>query len=202
VAKRGFDLVVALLLLVVLSPALLMIALLVRVSSPGPILFRQLRVGKDGHPFWMFKFRTMFVDNDPAVHQAYYRALINGHAEKNAQGYKLERDPRVTRVGHLLRRTSADELPQLFNVLIGDMSLVGPRPCLPYEVELYPPHAWERLLVKPGMTGLWQVNGRNLLDFAQMVELDVEYIRHWSFWLDLEILVRTPLVVLTGRGAS
>jgi lipopolysaccharide/colanic/teichoic acid biosynthesis glycosyltransferase len=199
--KRSLDLVVAVLLIVALLPLLLVIATLVRLSSPGPILFRQARVGKEGVVFYIYKFRTMFADNDSAGHQAYYRALVRGEAELIGGTFKLADDPRVTQVGRILRRFSIDELPQLLNVLSGEMSLVGPRPPIPYEVELYNPREYVRLSVTPGLTGLWQVSGRNTLSFKQMIDLDLMYIQRWSIWLDLLILVRTPLVVLTGRGA-
>jgi lipopolysaccharide/colanic/teichoic acid biosynthesis glycosyltransferase len=200
-AKRGLDVVGAGVGLLLLLPLLLLVALLVRLSSPGPILFRQTRVGQDGRTFEMLKFRTMFAGTDSAIHQAYYRRLINGDAPTIGGVFKLADDPRVTPVGRLLRRLSLDELPQLVNVVRAEMSLVGPRPPLPYEAELYDSRARLRLSVPPGLTGLWQVSGRNALDFRQMVELDLAYITRWSFWLDLQIVVRTPLVVATARGA-
>jgi lipopolysaccharide/colanic/teichoic acid biosynthesis glycosyltransferase len=149
----------------------------------------------------MAKFRTMTADNDPATHRQYYCALIRGEVAANNGTFKLARDPRITRVGRVLRRYSLDELPQLINVLRGEMSLVGPRPPISYEVELYGERDRLRLSVTPGLTGLWQVSGRNQLNFQQMVDLDIEYVESWSFWLDLVILARTPLVVITGRGA-
>jgi exopolysaccharide biosynthesis polyprenyl glycosylphosphotransferase len=200
-AKRGFDLAVSATVLIALAPLLLVIALAVRLSSPGPILFRQGRVGKDGRAFEILKFRTMYVDADAAIHRAYVQALVRGRASARGGVFKLKDDPRVTPVGRLLRRFSLDELPQLLNVLRGEMSLVGPRPPLPYEVELYDARALRRLAVVPGLTGLWQVSGRNELDFDQMVDLDLAYIAGWSPWLDLRIVLRTPLVLITGRGA-
>jgi lipopolysaccharide/colanic/teichoic acid biosynthesis glycosyltransferase len=149
----------------------------------------------------MYKFRTMFAGSDPAIHQAYIRSLVKGEAEAIGGAFKLSNDPRITPTGRILRRYSLDELPQLFNVLRGDMSLVGPRPPLPYEWDMYDARARLRLSVPPGITGLWQVSGRNVLDFHQMIELDLGYIARWSFWLDLWIVLRTPLVVITARGA-
>ena len=200
-AKRVFDVTVAVVLLVVLAPVLACVALAVRLSSPGPILFVQPRLGKNGRTFTMYKFRTMRPGGDPAVHRAYVRALICGAAEPQDGAFKLSDDPRVTRVGRFLRRFSLDELPQLLNVLKGNMSLVGPRPPLAYEVELYSARDRGRLSVAPGLTGLWQVSGRSELTFQEMVDLDLEYIERWSMWLDLKILIRTPLIVIIGRGA-
>jgi exopolysaccharide biosynthesis polyprenyl glycosylphosphotransferase len=208
--KRMMDVTGSLLLLLICAPVLLAAALAVRMSSRGPILYRQQRVGQFGKPFTFLKFRSMYVDNDPAVHQRYVMQLIAGKAERHATGsdgedvgvYKLTKDDRVTRVGSFLRRTSLDELPQLFNVLRGEMSLVGPRPAIPYEVAAY--QTWHRrrvLDVKPGITGLWQVNGRGRVAFDEMVRLDLRYARDWSLWLDLKILFRTPRAVIVGDGA-
>jgi lipopolysaccharide/colanic/teichoic acid biosynthesis glycosyltransferase len=191
----------AALALLVLSPLLLLVGALVWRSSPGPVFLRQTRIGKDGRPFRMYKFRTMLADCDPAPHRAFYRSLVKGEARPIGGSFKLTDDPRVTPVGRVLRRLSLDELPQLLNVLKGEMSLVGPRPPLPYEVELYDARALRRLSVRPGMTGLWQVNGRSALDFQQMVDLDLSYITRWSIWLDVAIVLRTPAVVLATRGA-
>ncbi len=199
--KRCVDVVGTLLLLLMLLPILVTIAVLVRVSSAGPILFRQQRAGKDGAIFEMYKFRTMFSNSDPAIHQAYSRDVINGEAKRIDGAFKLTRDPRVTPIGRFLRRSSLDELPQLLNVLKGEMSLVGPRPPILYEVELYTPRDYRRLCVTPGMTGLWQVSGRSELSFQQMIDLDLAYIESWSIWTDLQILLKTPVVVVTGRGA-
>jgi lipopolysaccharide/colanic/teichoic acid biosynthesis glycosyltransferase len=199
--KRLLDVVVALTVLIVLLPVLLTIALLVRLSSPGPIIFKQQRLGRDGRRFGFYKFRTMVAHNDPSAHQAYSTALIRGVAAPIGRTYKLAADPRVTCVGAILRRYSLDELPQLFNVVCGEMSLVGPRPPLPFESDLYGEREWRRLAVLPGMTGLWQVSGRCALNFQEMVELDIQYIEGWSLWLDLMILARTPVAVLSGDGA-
>jgi lipopolysaccharide/colanic/teichoic acid biosynthesis glycosyltransferase len=204
-AKQVLDFTCALGLLVVLAVLLAVLALAVRLSSPGPTLFVQRRIGKNGKSFSMYKFRTMHVGSDVGsgveIHRTYVRALIGGVAEPNAGAFKLIDDPRVTPFGRVLRRFSLDELPQLFNVLKGDMSLVGPRPPLGYEVELYGARERARLSVPPGLTGLWQISGRSELSFHQMVDLDLQYISRWSFWLDLKILLVTPLIVLTGRGA-
>ncbi len=200
--KRALDVVGAVLLLIAVTLLLLAVAMLVRLDSSGPILFRQQRIGLGGRVFVMYKFRTMSVDSDAGIHQAYYSGLISGTAEPSNGVFKLSHDPRVTNSGGVLRRFSLDELPQLMNVLRGDMSLVGPRPPIPYEVEQYGPREWLRLEVPPGLTGLWQVSGRNLLDFQQMIELDLAYIERWSIWLDLWIMARTPFVVLAARGAS
>ena len=209
-AKRIMDIVGTLVLLVVLSPILLMVAAAVKVSSKGPVLYRQQRVGQYGKPFTFLKFRSMYVDNDCTVHKEYVVQLIAGQAQRNpANGngkavgvYKLTNDHRVTRVGAFLRRTSLDELPQLLNVLKGEMSLVGPRPAIPYEVAAY--RTWHRrrvLEVKPGITGLWQVHGRGRVEFDEMVRLDLRYARCWSPLLDLKILLRTPRAVIIGSGA-
>lgn len=203
--KRAVDIIGSVVALVVLFPLLLVIAIAIRVSSKGPILFRQPRVGHHCVPFDVLKFRTMYANSDPRIHQEYVTKLVAGTAKKqptngNAQGvYKLTSDPRVTRLGGFLRRTSLDELPQFVNVLKGDMSLVGPRPPLWYEVEAYDLWHRRRLLeAKPGITGLWQVSGRNRIKFDDMVRLDLRYARTCSLWLDLKILLRTPLAVVEG----
>jgi lipopolysaccharide/colanic/teichoic acid biosynthesis glycosyltransferase len=200
-AKRALDVGVAAGALLLLLPVLALVALLVRASSPGPVVLRQRRVGRGGRPFALLKFRTMYDGSDPAAHREYYRRLVGGRAPAVGGTFKLAADPRVTPVGRRLRRLSLDELPQLVNVLRGEMSLVGPRPPLPYEVELYDARARRRLAAPPGLSGLWQVSGRNRLNFEQMVELDLAYIARWSFWLDLAIVARTPRVLLAGAGA-
>ena len=199
--KRSLDILVAATLLIALLPLLLAVALMVRFSSPGPVLFRQRRVGRDGHLFWFYKFRTMLNGNDPAAHRDYYAQLVRGEARPAEGSFKLAQDPRITPLGRFLRRNSIDEFPQLLNVLKGDMSLVGPRPPIPYEVEFYGPREQTRLSVTPGLTGLWQVSGRCTLNFQEMVELDLRYISNRSLALDLIILLKTPWAVLTGRGA-
>jgi len=208
--KRVMDIVGGAIILILCSPVLLAISLAVRLSSRGPVFFRQRRVGQYGRPFTFLKFRSMYADNDPSIHQEYVTQLIAGQAQlhpSNGNGdgsgvYKLTGDPRVTPVGAFLRRTSLDELPQLWNVLRGEMSLVGPRPALPYEVAAY--QTWHRrrvLEVKPGITGLWQVSGRCRLKFDDAVRLDLKYAKTWSLWLDLKILLRTPQAVWSGEGA-
>jgi len=206
--KRLIDVMGSLGLLVLLSPVFLAIAIAVRLSSRGPILFRQQRIGEHGTPFTFFKFRSMFVNNDASQHKEYVQKLIAGRADKQrtegaSEGvFKLTNDPRITRVGNFLRRTSLDELPQFYNVLRGDMSLVGPRPPVAYEVEAYATWHRRRLLeAKPGITGLWQVQGRSRVGFDDMVRLDLRYARNCSPWLDLKILMRTPKAVIAGNGA-
>lgn len=204
--KRAFDIVGSASLLLVLSPLLLLIALAVKVTSKGPILFRQRRVGQYGQEFDFLKFRSMFVNNDDSVHREFVQKFIAGNKSigngKDKRVFKLTRDPRITSVGRILRRTSLDELPQFLNVLKGEMSLVGPRPPLPYEVERY--QSWHRrriLEAPPGITGLWQVSGRSRLSFDEMVRLDLQYIDRASLALDLQILLRTPFAVMSGDGA-
>jgi exopolysaccharide biosynthesis polyprenyl glycosylphosphotransferase len=199
--KRAIDIALAGLLLLLLLPSLVIIAAAVRVSSSGPILFRQRRIGRGGASFTLLKFRTMYRDSDTQIHEAYYQTLVSGTAQPVGSTFKLRNDPRITPIGRVLRRFSLDELPQFINVLRGDMSLVGPRPPLPYEVKLYGEREYRRLAVTPGVTGLWQVSGRAALDFQQMIDLDLDYIDNWSLWMDIQILARTPLVVLTGCGA-
>ena len=208
VAKRSMDVIGSAMGLLFALPLSLVIALAIKLSSRGPVLFRQQRVGQYGIPFVFLKFRSMYVGNDSAIHREYVRQLIGGHAERSpsdgkVQGvYKLTRDPRVTRIGAFLRRTSLDELPQLYNVLRGEMSLVGPRPAIPYEVQAY--ELWHRrrvLEAKPGITGLWQVNGRSRVAFDDMVRLDVRYAMRRSLWLDIKILMSTPRAVISAEGA-
>ena len=204
IARRSLDLVGACLLVLILLPAILAIALAVRADSRGPALFRQRRLGRDKRPFTVLKFRTMYAHADEGPHRDYVCALIGGDAARSSTGglYKLGGDDRVTRVGRFLRRWSLDELPQLWNVLRGEMSLAGPRPVLGYEVDVYPAWYEERFAVKPGMTGLWQVSGRNERTYEEMVRLDIEYVRRRSLWLDLSILARTCWTVVTRRGVA
>jgi lipopolysaccharide/colanic/teichoic acid biosynthesis glycosyltransferase len=206
--KRALDIVGSLGALVALSPLLLAIAVVIKASSPGPALFRQQRIGRHGVPFTFLKFRSMHASNDPQQHRAFVTEFIGGNTPSSAATangqvvYKLTRDPRVTLVGRFLRRTSLDELPQLLNVLRGDMSLVGPRPPIPYELEAYQPWHRRRFLdAPPGITGLWQVNGRSQLRFDDMVRLDLRYATTWSLWLDIKILLQTPRAVFSGKGA-
>jgi exopolysaccharide biosynthesis polyprenyl glycosylphosphotransferase len=195
--KRIFDLVVACLALVVATPVMLAIAVAIKLDSPGPVFFRQERVGLGGRRFTMWKFRSMCMDSERRKDEL---TALNAYGDNRL--FKMRRDPRVTRVGRLLRRSSMDELPQLFNVLLSDMSLVGPRPPLPSEVDRYEPHHFERLTVVPGITGPWQVGGRNLVtDFEKVVRMERAYIQSWSLLLDAKILFRTVKVVVRGEGA-
>lgn len=193
--KRVLDVLLSAVLLLLLAPIMLLIALLVRLDSAGPAIFRQTRVGKHGREFTFLKFRGMVTDAEAR------KAALEPFNEAEGPIFKMRNDPRVTRMGRLLRRTSLDELPQLWNVLRGEMSLVGPRPPLPAEVQRYQPWQRNRLLATPGITGLWQVMGRSQLSFTEMVSLDLEYIAHWSLRLELAILARTLLAVLFARGA-
>jgi exopolysaccharide biosynthesis polyprenyl glycosylphosphotransferase len=205
--KRSFDVVLSLFALLALGPVFGVLALLVKLTSEGPILYRQKRVGQFGQEFTFFKFRSMYVNNDHNIHKEFMKNVIKKAAEKNASSgskslYKMTNDPRITPLGSFIRRTSLDELPQFYNVLIGDMSLVGPRPPVPYEYECY--DVWHRkrvFEVKPGITGLWQVTGRSRVGFDDMVRLDLKYVRTWSFWLDIKILFKTPWAVIGGDGA-
>jgi lipopolysaccharide/colanic/teichoic acid biosynthesis glycosyltransferase len=200
---RVCDVLLSSIILVVLSPLMLLIALAVRLSSPGPALFRQTRVGFRGEPFELLKFRTMKENSDDSVHRLYVTKLLMGlEPEESSNGvYKLECDPRVTSVGRILRRLSLDELPQLINVLVGDMSLVGPRPALSWEVALFDPIYASRFLVRPGMTGLWQVSGRNKVSVTKGLDLDIEFVRRRSLLLYAEILLKTIPTIVMGNGA-
>ena len=201
--KRALDCGISLLALLLLSPLLALLALAVKCSSRGPALFRQVRLGLHAKPFTFLKFRSMYAGNDAGVHESYVAKFIAGEAAAKRNGiYKITDDPRVTALGRILRRTSLDELPQLWNVLRGEMSLVGPRPPLGYEFQRYAPWHRRRVLeVKPGITGLWQVQGRSGTSFDEMVRLDLRYARRWSLWLDLKILWQTPAAMLSGKGA-
>jgi exopolysaccharide biosynthesis polyprenyl glycosylphosphotransferase len=201
--KRAMDIAGSLFAIILFSPVFFAIAIAVKLSSKGPVFFKQQRVGEYGTRFTFLKFRSMYVNNSAEKHKEYVRKLIAGQAEKKEGGtFKLTDDPRITPVGKWIRRTSLDELPQFFNVLRGDMSLVGPRPPLPYEVEAYDVWHRRRLLeARPGITGLWQVNGRCRTKFDEMVRLDLQYARKQSLLLDLKILLRTPAAVLSGDGA-
>jgi lipopolysaccharide/colanic/teichoic acid biosynthesis glycosyltransferase len=204
VVKRAIDITGSLLALMICLPVLLVIAAAIRATSRGPVLFRQARIGQYGTPFTFLKFRSMRVDNDPAIHEEFVKRFIAGQNGMAAGAsckpiYKITADPRVTPIGRFLRRSSLDELPQLLNVLMGEMSLVGPRPPIPYEFQSY--DLWHRsrmLETKPGITGLWQVEGRSRVTFDEMVRLDLRYARSWSLWLDLKILLRTPKAVFQG----
>jgi lipopolysaccharide/colanic/teichoic acid biosynthesis glycosyltransferase len=220
--KRWLDLILVIPALVLLSPIFLLISLLIKLDSPGPILYKQKRVGavpgaRNRYMDWydtifdMYKFRTMYVDTDQDRHREFMEAYIHGDTKKLSEmqpevletaTYKLTNDPRVTRVGKVLRKFSLDELPQFWNVLMGDMSLVGPRPAIPYEVGMYKPEHLERLSVIPGITGLWQVNGRTTTTFEEMVHLDLEYIKSQSLWLDLKIIFLTLPAIISSKGAG
>ena len=200
-AKRALDLAIACPILALSSPLMLAAYFSIRLTSPGPAFIRQTRIGQHERPFDMFKFRTMRVDADDIAIRRMNMLELAGHTDPGTSdgAFKPEADPRITKVGRLLRRFSIDELPQLFNVVSGEMSLVGPRPSLPWEVELYTPEQRMRHACLPGMTGLWQVSGRNRLSMPQMLRLDLDYARAWSLSLDLWILCRTPGAVLFDR---
>ncbi|MEY3288050.1 MAG: hypothetical protein RLZZ419_292 [Pseudomonadota bacterium] len=206
--KRAVDIIGSIIGIIIFMPVMLMTALAIKVTSPGPVIFRQIRLGKQGTPFKFYKFRSMHINLDDKIHREYIQNFINGDHAKVNQGdaekpfYKIKLDPRITRVGRFIRKTSIDELPQFFNVLIGNMSLVGPRPPLPYEAEKYQAWHLQRILeMKPGITGLWQVEGRSKTGWDESVRLDIRYIQNWSLLLDLKILFRTIETVLNCRGA-
>jgi len=202
--KRALDLVLTCLILVGLSPFLVLIVLAIKIGSSGPVLHTQIRLGKKGKSFTLYKFRSMYVDRDDAEHRSYVKKLIKAgnpyKVSKNGKPlFKISDDVRVTKVGRLLREYSVDEFPQLFNVLRGEMSLVGPRPPLPYEYGDYSEWHRKRLDGIPGITGLWQVSGKNTIPFEEMVELDIHYLKNWSLWLDIKIILRTIPAMLNGR---
>jgi len=202
--KRVFDFFVALIAIILLSPVLLLVALAVKLDSKGSALFRQERIGEAGRPFQVLKFRSMRMDSNDAVHRAAIAQFMQGQQIGGAgeNRYKLARDPRITRVGGFIRATSLDELPQLFNVLRGDMSIVGPRPAIRYEVEQYRYRHRYRLLVKPGITGIWQVYGRSKVDFETLVSMDLHYVTDGTFWLDLKLILLTFGVVFKRSGGK
>lgn len=193
--KRILDVTVAMIAIVLTAPIMLITAILIKLDSPGPVIFKQVRVGKDGEHFYCYKFRSMYIDAEQRLRE------LQAKNEADGPVFKIRRDPRVTRVGRVIRKLSIDELPQLFNVLKGEMSLVGPRPALPSEVAKYTYEQIGRLHAIPGITGLQQVSGRSDLDFKRWVELDLQYIAEQSIWKDIEILFRTIPAVLLGRGA-
>lgn len=200
-SKRAMDLMVALTLIILVAPLLLLLWCAVRLTSRGPAFFRQERLGRDRKPFTVLKLRTMRIGNDDRIHRDYVTSLLSAGGGAPARGnglFKLDADPRVTRLGVWLRRTSLDELPQLINVLRGEMSLVGPRPVLPWEAELFPDAYQRRFAVKPGITGLWQVSGRSRLSMRTALDLDVEYVLRRSFAFDLSILLRTVPALFRG----
>ena len=206
--KRGMDFVGSLVGILLFFPLMFFTAIAVKVTSSGPIIFRQSRLGKKGTRFSFYKFRSMYVNGDDRIHRDYVTNLIKGNLEKINQGdkstplYKMKSDPRITRVGKIIRKLSIDELPQFFNVLKGEMSLVGPRPPIAYEVEKYEPWHLRRILeVKPGITGLWQVDGRSKTSFEDMVRMDLRYVQNWSLWFDVKILLKTVRAVIHPKGA-
>jgi lipopolysaccharide/colanic/teichoic acid biosynthesis glycosyltransferase len=208
VVKRVFDIAGSTTMLILLAPVFFVIALAVKLTSRGPVFYRQQRVGRYGQTFTFLKFRSMYANNDTSVHKEFVTRLIASNPGQTTQTesgdgvYKLTNDKRITSVGGILRRTSLDELPQFLNVLKGEMSLVGPRPPIPYELAAYQTWHRQRLLaVKPGITGLWQVMGRSSIRFDEMVRLDLRYASTWTPWLDLKILLRTPGAVIKGTGA-
>jgi exopolysaccharide biosynthesis polyprenyl glycosylphosphotransferase len=203
--KRLIDVTLGSIAVLLLSPLFAVVAIVIMLTSPGPVFFKQERIGMGGKRFQLYKFRSMYVNNSSEIHQEFVKQLIAGKTHSSGietVPYKLTNDPRVTGVGRFLRNTSIDELPQLFNVIKGDMSLVGPRPPIDYEVEAY--KVWHRSRVmeaRPGITGLWQVLGRSRTTFEGMVRMDLNYIRHWSLWLDVKLLLRTPIAVISRKGA-
>ncbi len=209
ILKRCIDVMGSMIALVACAPLFLLISALIKLTSDGPVFFRQKRVGQYGKGFTFLKFRSMYINNDPEIHQKYVKDLIRSSESKPANGgpekqqiFKIQNDPRVTPIGRFLRRMSLDELPQFINVLRGEMSLVGPRPPIPYELQDY--DIWHRrriLDMKPGITGLWQVEGRSRTSFNDMVRLDIQYMTNWSIWLDLKLLFKTPLAVFSSKGA-
>ena len=207
--KRAVDIIGSISILILFLPIMIAISLLIHFTSEGPVLFSQERIGRFGKRFRFLKFRSMYVNNDPSIHKQFVDKLITCEDADKASGsdetkrvFKITNDPRVTPIGAFLRRTSLDELPQFLNVLMGQMSLVGPRPPIPYELDCY--DIWHRrriLEMKPGITGLWQVYGRSRTTFNEMVRLDIRYISEWSLWLDIKLLLQTPWVVVRGKGA-
>ena len=202
--RTALDRALAAILVLALAPVWPLIALAIKLDSPGPVVYRQRRVGLNGTPFTMYKFRTMFVDCDDSLHRVAFERFFHARSlsETGATTFKLCHDPRITRVGRFLRSTSLDELPQLFNVLNGTMSLVGPRPPIPYETDKYERRHWQRLTVRPGMTGVWQVSARNRVPFEQMFAMDLDYIKRQSLLLDLKILLLTVGAVVNRSGAG
>ena len=206
--KRAVDILGATVGLILFSPIMLVTSLAIKLTSPGPVIFTQNRFGKKGARFPFYKFRSMYWNVDDQIHQEYVTNLIKGNHEKINQGdeeeplYKIKSDPRITRIGRIIRKASIDELPQFFNVLKGEMSLVGPRPPIPYEVEKYEPWHLRRILeIKPGITGLWQVDGRSKTSFDDMVRMDLRYVQSRSLWLDIKILLKTVRAVIRPNGA-
>lgn len=206
VAKRLLDVTLAVILFVLLIPLMVVVGAVVAFDSPGPVLFKQKRVGQNGVHFYIYKFRSMCNNADAGVHRAAVQRFMQGerlnHTRTTDVPYKLGDDKRITRVGKFIRRTSLDELPQLWNIIIGDMSFVGPRPPVPYEVEMYNQQAMKRLLGKPGLTGPWQVYGRGTVSYSKMVEMDIDYLSNRSIWYDLKLIVLTGPAALRGKGGA
>jgi lipopolysaccharide/colanic/teichoic acid biosynthesis glycosyltransferase len=204
--KRALDILFTLLILVPLCLLIVIVGIAIRLDSEGPIFFRQQRLGQQGKEFTMLKFRSMHVRQDDSLHREAIKRYIAGqalHIDANGEAsYKLADDPRITRIGRFLRKTSIDELPQFLNVLRGDMSLVGPRPPVRYEVEHYQPADWLRLAGKPGLTGPWQVYGRSAVTFQEMVKMDIRYLQRQSIWGDIKLIIMTIPVMLSGHGAA
>jgi lipopolysaccharide/colanic/teichoic acid biosynthesis glycosyltransferase len=205
-AKRILDVVFTLLFLIPLCIVIVVFVVLIRLDSKGPAFFRQKRVGRNGIEFYMLKLRSMYVDADDSIHRESVKlymngAKLNGNGDFNSQ-YKLSGDPRITKIGRFIRKTSIDELPQFINVLRGEMTLVGPRPPLHYEVEAYGPREWLRLCGKPGLTGTWQVYGRSRVPFEKMIEMDIEYLEHQSLLKDIQLIALTLPVMLKSRGGA
>jgi len=201
-AKRILDVVFVLLIMIPLCIVIAIIAALIRLDSKGPIFFRQKRVGLNGKEFMMLKFRSMYVDSDDSRHHNAFKQYMMNVRTENAVLHKLSNDPRITRVGRFIRKFSIDELPQFFNVLHGEMTLVGPRPPIPYEIEMYDQRDWFRLAGKPGLTGIWQVYGRSRVTFHEMVEMDIAYLQHQSILEDIKLIVLTIPVMVSGRGGG
>lgn len=204
--KRIVDIALGLALFSLALPVMLLVGVLVALDTAGPVLYKQKRVGQNGVEFDLYKFRSMTHNADNALHRVAVEQYMRGerlnHERTTDAPFKLGNDPRVTRIGKVIRKTSLDELPQLWNIIIGDMSLVGPRPPVPYEVEMYSSRAMQRLDGKPGLTGPWQVYGRGTVTFSQMIEMDVAYLENRSIWYDLKLVVLTAPAVLKGRGAA
>lgn len=199
--KRIFDLLLTVPGLIILSPFLIILAIIIKLDSPGPVIYKQKRIGLNGRPFMCYKFRSMNYNADESLHRKHIIDFAEGRLDET-QGVKLKDDPRITRVGRFIRRNSIDELAQLFNVLKGEMSLVGPRPVIPYEADLYDLWQSERFSVLPGITGLWQVAGRSYVSFDEMLRMDIRYIRNQSLWFDILILLKTFPAILSKRGAG
>ncbi|GCE17416.1 sugar transferase [Dictyobacter kobayashii] len=205
-AKRALDLTFTLLIAPFVILVGIIVAICIKLNSEGPIFFRQKRIGQNGVEFEMLKFRSMYVNSDQMAHREKILQYMNGQKlnedSSGKMAYKDVQDPRITKIGRFIRKTSLDEIPQFWNVLKGQMSLVGPRPPLPYEVELYTSHEWLRMAGKPGLTGTWQVYGRSRVTFQNMIEMDIEYLEHQSIWNDLKLIVLTVPVMVFSRGGA